>query len=766
MKLFGAPAIELAGGLVTGRGAQGHRLALLAVLALARGRPVTRDKLLALLWPESSPDRARHQLSDGLYIVRSALGPEVIRSAGDDLVLNPDAITSDVGTFEQLLDEGRPEDAVSMVVGPLMDGFHLSDGAEFERWLDEERARLAARYSAALETLAETSEGRGDFVGAASWWRRLAAHDPYGGRVALRLMRALDAAGDRAGALKHARIHATLLREEFDAEPDPDVTAFAERLRVEPPTRGTPEPVTPSLPGQLAAPALATPSPASTTVRRASPARRYALGAAAVLLVVAIAAAVDRARTRGTPPDTARSLAVLPFVNMSPDSTNDYFSDGLSEEIITALSHVDGLRVAARTSSFALRDGNLDVRVIGDTLDVDAVLEGSVRREGNRLRVIAQLIDAKTGYHIWADDYDREMKDVIAVQYEIAKAIAEALELRFPGQPGGRSQTAPNLAAYDLYLRALFFRSRLNEDALEQATYLLDSAIALQPDFALAYAIKTSVVGPRIFFRYIPRDQGVREMRADAERALELDPELAEAHVARGIVALLYEWDWETAERSLRRAIQLNPNYPHGWYELGTYLHAVGRFEEAAEAHARAAALDPLDARAPMLLAVDYTVLGRFDDALAQYERMRQLDPSNAQTLGLGPSLPIGPASVYLAQGRNAEAVDELLRVAALRRATDAELAAMRAAFATSGMPGFWRQWLEMDLRQSGPSINPLRVASLSAAAGDTTRALDWLERAYADRIPGLAFVRWDTAFAGLRSHPRYLRIIQEMNFP
>ena len=773
---------------MTGRATQGHRLALLAVLALARGRSVTRDKLIALLWPESPPERARHQLSDAVYIVRTALGADVIRSTGDDLVLSADAITSDVGKFEQLLDEGRPEVAVDLVAGPLLDGFHLSDGTEFERWLDGERARLTARHATALETLAESSESRGDFVGATSWWRRLAAHDPYAGRVALRLMRALDAAGDRAGALKHARIHAALLREEFETGPDPDVEAFAERLRVEPHTRSVPEPVTPSsrppatppLPIRADASEAGTasiepaptdasvPTPASPTLRRTWPARSYALGAVVVLLVFAIAAAVNLSRARGgASPSAARSLAVLPFVNMSADSANNYFSDGLSEEIITALSRIDGLRVAARTSSFALRDGNLDVRVIGDTLGVDAVLEGSVRREGNRLRVIAQLIDAETGYHIWADEYDREVADVIAVQYEIAKAIAGALRLQLPAaQSAGRARRTPSLAAYDLYLRALYLRSRLNEDALEQATDHLDRAVELEPDFALAYAAKATVIGPRIFYHYIPRDEGVRAMRVAVARALELDPDLGEAHVARGILALFYEWDWVSAERALRQAVQLNPNYPHAWFELANYLHAMGRIEEAAEAQSRAVALDPLDARLPMILAMNYLVLGKFDDALAQYERVRRLDPSNALMLGLGPTIPVGPVRIYLARGRDAEAMEELLRIATLRGATSAEQAAMRNGFAKSGMPGLWRSWLDMDLRQFGNGIDPMRAASLWASAGDTTRALDWLERAYAARIPGLIFVRSDPVFAGLRSHPRFLRIISEMKFP
>ncbi|MDF1504801.1 BTAD domain-containing putative transcriptional regulator, partial [Roseisolibacter sp. H3M3-2] len=244
LKLFGAPVVESAGRPVVGRATQGHRLALLAVLALARGRPVTRDKLTGLLWPESPSDRARAQLSDALYIVRSALGADVVRAAGDDLALNDEAVTSDVAAFERLLDEGKPEDAVALHAGPLLDGFHLADAGELERWIDGERARLGERYAGALEALAAAAEARGDAGAAVGWWRRLASHDPYAGRIALRLMRALEGAGDRAGAIRHARVHAELLRQEFATAPDPAVLALAERLRAEPPAApvATPEP--------------------------------------------------------------------------------------------------------------------------------------------------------------------------------------------------------------------------------------------------------------------------------------------------------------------------------------------------------------------------------------------------------------------------------------------------------------------------------------------------------------------------------------------
>ena len=506
-------------------------MALLAVLALARGRPVTRDRIIALLWPESGSERARPQLSDTLYILRSALNADVVRSVADGLVLNVDAISSDVGLFERLLDEGRLEAAVEQFAGPLLDGFHLSDAVEFERWLDAERTRLGQRYASALESLAHENEVHERFAAAATWWRRLAAHDPYSGRVALRLMRALEAAGDRGAALQHARVHTTLLREELEAEPDADVMAFAERLRLEPPARSAPQvaAVQPARPLPERDPDPAPPTP----VKR--PTRAYASIAAGLVLVLAIVGmyGMRRAGLAAAPP-AARSVGVLPFVNMSPDPDNAYFSDGLSEQIISALSRIDGLRVAARTSSFALRDGKLDVRAIGATLGVAAVLEGSVRKNGQRLRVTAQLIDASTGYHLWSHDYDVELADIVTVQEQIATAIAGALELRLARVETAQDRRTPNLEAYDLYLRGLYLRNTLSADGLRQAAQFFDRAIELEPGFALAYAAKASVVAPLIYFGHVAWEEGVGQQRVLVKRALELDPTLGEAYAGFG----------------------------------------------------------------------------------------------------------------------------------------------------------------------------------------------------------------------------------------
>jgi TolB-like protein/DNA-binding SARP family transcriptional activator len=777
LKLFGTPSIEADGALLTGRAAQGRRMALLAILASARGRPVSRDKIVGIVWPETTIERARAQLSDDLYILRGALGEDVVRSAGDELMLELEAIASDLETFQHLLDEGRPEAAVELFGGPLLDGFHLADSTEFEHWLAAERERLGGRYAEALEAVAERSEAERDFVVAASWWRRLAAQDPFSGRVTLRLMRALDAAGNRADALKHARVHTVLLREEFDAEPDPEIIAFAERLRLEPAARRSPEPS--PLPDAGPAPAsvaarhvaeIAPPIESRTAAPHAAQRPPWRILAAAALLVLVAVVAVRGmpGRSLGGAPPLAQSVAVLPFVNMSADAENAYFSDGLTEQIITALSYIEGLQVAARTSSFALRDGRLDVRAIGETLGVAAVLEGSVRKDGNTIRITAQLIDAASGYHIWAGEYDRELQDVFSVQGEIARAIAGALELRLAAGASRRAaRPQPSLEAYDLYLRGLHQRNSLNRDAMLAAIAYFDSAIAREPDFALAYAAKATVLGPLILFEHIPAENGIRDMREATTRALALDSTLGEAHAALGIVRLFWDWEWEEAERALLRAVELNPSDAHAYHHLANSHRAMGRLDEALATRKRAVELDPVNPRTIILLAADYLIPGQYDSAIAVYRRAHQLDPSHTLFLGrTGPWLPTGPGEVYLWQGRDAEAVDEYVKIATLRGASSGEVDSLRRAFAASGREGFWRRWLEMDLRQSGGKPDPLRIAKLWGRAGDTARSLDWLERAYAEHNPGLVFLQVDPAFAELRSHPRVQRILAAMNFP
>ena len=491
-----------------------------------------------------------------------------------------------------------------------------------------------------------------------------------------------------------------------------------------------------------------------------------ALAAAAVVvtIVVGVVYGVTARRPQGIMPD--HSVAVLPFVSMSAESGTDYFSDGLSEQIISVLGRIPGLRVAARTSSFALRDAKLDIRTIGDTLNVKAVLEGSVRREGSQLRVTAQLIDASTGYHIWSGDYDRQMHEVVRVQDEIARDIARALELRLPiARTQSAGQRTPDLQAYDLYLRALYLRDNYTPEALQQARAYLDRAVELDPNFARAYALKATVLGSAIFWRYIPLEPSTAEMRAAIARALELDPGLGEAYGALGMLKLAFDRDFPAAERALLRAVELNQNDQFAWHVLGNYYSVTGKPIDEVAARARGVAIDPLNPRIGYTLAMAYVNAGMFPDALAQFERMLKLNAMDPIALGFGSGIPAGPSQVYLKQGRYREAVEDYKRVANLRGASREEVDSLHAAFQRGGMPAFWRSWLAFDLRHSGSNPHPVRVATYYALAGDTAQTLDWLERARAEQSIALIFVFANPAFASVREHARFRRIFQQLNF-
>lgn len=789
LKLLGGAAVERSGAQVAGRAARGHRLALLALLA--RGRSLSRDRVLVLLYPESDTDRGRRALSDTLYLIRTGLGDDVLLAPGDELRLNADRMSSDVAEFERLVDEGRLEEAIGIYGGPFLDGFHLAECAEFEQWVDAERARLAARYATALERLAAGSEDAKDWRAAVTWWRRLATLEPGNGRLARRLMLALDAAGDRAGALAHARVHTTLLRAEYDADPDPDLVALTERLRREPVAReesnGADRPVAlahapapagsvlsivSSPPDSSAVPDLfAGPDLSACRAAHRRPRGIRAFAAAAGFAAV-LAGSLVSWRSNGisvgvesaaaAPSPARRSVAVLPFANLSTDAENDYFSDGLAEALIGALGRIEALRVAARTSSFAVGGRGLDVRSIGDTLGVAAVLEGSVRRDGDRLRVSARLADAETGYQLWSEEYDRRLSDIFALQDEIARSIAGALEVKLAaGQPEARR--APTLEAYDLYLRGVFVRNKLTSDGLSRAVQLFDRAIQLDSSYALAFAGKVTALGPLVWYRHLPYAQGVPAMRAAARKALELDEALGEAHVAQGIIHFYFDRDWEAAEREYRRAIDLNASDSHAYHMYANYLIAMGRLDEAIAARRRALELDPLSHRSGMLLGRDLAVAGRYDEAITQYRRAMEIDSTSPLALGTGQEGSFGLADAYAWQGRHTEAFAEYMRLARLEGIREEEIERFRQAYAESGLTGYWRLRLDYELREAGGRAEAMRIASLLARVGDAEQTVRWIERAIDEHAMALPFLGVLPMYDNVRAHPRFRSVLERM---
>lgn len=414
LKLSGGASIEGPDGPLTGRPVQRRRLALLALLALARQRGLSRDKLIGYLWPRSDPEHARHLLSDSVYRINQAVGAEALIAAGDELRLNPERLPSDVREFAEAMSRGDWQRAVELHVGPFLDGFFLTDAVKLERWVDAQRERLARERARALEALAEAAERDARMADAVRWWRALAAHDPYSSRIALRLMRALDRVGDRAAALRLARAHTALLEEELGLAPDAELRAFVAELRA--PSARPP-----------ATPAGRAPTDPRTRVHADGPDSGGAP-----------AGARD---PPGAVRPRRRSVAVMPFANLSADPETAYFADGITEDVIAHLSKIGALRVISRASVRPFRGGEQGLLEIAAALGVGTLLAGSVRRAGDRVRIVARLVDAVTDQCLWAETYDRQLTDIFAIQTEVALRIAAALEAEL--SPDERSRVRP-----------------------------------------------------------------------------------------------------------------------------------------------------------------------------------------------------------------------------------------------------------------------------------------------------------------------------------
>jgi TolB-like protein/DNA-binding SARP family transcriptional activator len=422
--------LERDGAHVGGSAAQRHRIALLALLVVARDCRLPRERVMALLWPDHDTHRARHSLNVALHALRTQLGKEALRSEGGDIQLDLAHVTCDLLEFRQALREGNGSAFLDLYAGPFLDGFYIDGADELSAWREDERARIDAEYVEGLTAYAERLEEAGTWREAAAAWQALwdrARDDP---RYTLRLMRAFEAAGDRPSALRVADEHGDHMEREFDEPIAPAVRSLAELLRQR--SQGElPSVVEPPGPPPLAVPlhaaaAATTSGPDAAAASRAGRRRPWLVGAGALLVVATLVALTNAVGSRDALPSPA-SVAVLPFVDMSAAGDQAYLGDGLTEEILNALTRVRGLNVASRSSAFQFRGDGVDLREVGRTLNVATVVEGSVRQDGERLRVTVQLIDARDGFHLWSEQYDRELRDVFALQEDIAREIASAL---------------------------------------------------------------------------------------------------------------------------------------------------------------------------------------------------------------------------------------------------------------------------------------------------------------------------------------------------
>jgi serine/threonine protein kinase/tetratricopeptide (TPR) repeat protein len=451
-----------------------------------------------------------------------------------------------------------------------------------------------------------------------------------------------------------------------------------------------------------------------------------------------------------------KAIAVLPLKNMSADPENEYFADGMTEEIINALGKLPGIHVASRTSSFAFKGKEVDVREIGEKLGVTSVLEGSVRKVGNKIRITAQLINVENGYHLWNETYDRQLEDVFAVQDEISKAIVDALKLRLTAEQAQVAAPTKNLEAYTLYLKGRFFFAKLSEPALRRSLDLFQQALALDPALARAYA-GIADAWCNLADDWVAPDDAYPRAKGAAERALQRDPDLAEAITSIGKVLGWHEWKFAEAEEKLARAVQLAPNYAEAHYVHATLLPSVGRLQDGIERMRKALLLDPLSVHYSEWLTRFIMYDRDWDAAIEQGVRTMEMDEicHRAQHY-------IGAA--YIAKGNPKLALDWFRRAQAMERAPRSWDAQIVRALAVLGEKEEAEDILNRLEEESKKQYMRGEILAMGyAAIGDLDKAFALLERAYQDRSAGLLYLHLDPAYEALRKDARYADLVRRI---
>jgi len=481
--------------------------------------------------------------------------------------------------------------------------------------------------------------------------------------------------------------------------------------------------------------------------------RRFTWRMAAVAIVIMLVAAglwMGIPRKRADLPSETPSLAVLPFVDMSLEKDQEYFADGLAEELLNTLSRVPGLRVVGRTSSFQFKGKNEDLRIIGQKLNASKILEGSVRRESGRVRVTAQLINASDGFHLWSETYSYEMKDIFAIQDQIARSVTEALKWTLIGEAAPSQQTA-NGDAYNAYLLGQYYSGRRSIEDLRNGIDYLNRAVRLDPDYAAAWVALAVAHVRQADWGYIPPDEGYREANAAAQRALKLNPDLAMAHSALGWIRMNHEWDWEGARRSFRRSLELEPANAKVLGNAAALFVVLGQLEEGISMMRRVVQRDPLNLSAHLSLGTYAYYAGHLEEAAVALGKALELNPD-------GGGIHIALGLIRLAEMRPQEALD------AIDQETDPgwRLFGHALAYQALGREQDSKASLA-ELIAGHQSDSAYQISEVYSYWGDPDQAFKWLERAYAQRDGGLPLINVDPLMRSMKDDPRYRPLIGKL---
>jgi len=458
---------------------------------------------------------------------------------------------------------------------------------------------------------------------------------------------------------------------------------------------------------------------------------------------------------------TSPSIAVLPSVDMSPEKDQEYFCDGMAEELTSALTKVKGLQVASRTSAFQFKGKGYDIREIGEKLKVQTVLESSVRKAGNRLRITAQLISVSDGYHIWSDKYDRDMEDIFVIQDEISLEIVDKLKVKLLKEEKDVlvKRYTDNIEAYNLYLKGRYFWNRRYEGGLQKGIDCFQQAVNKDPFYAIAYAGIADCYNLIGEYGFLSPKEAYSKAKWAAEKALEIDDTLAEAHTSRAWIFLFYDWDFPAAEREFKRAIDLRPNYgtAHAWYAL--YLALIERFDEAIAEVKCAQELDPLSLIINATVGLIFYFARKSDEAIEQYHKALDIDPNFSLTyFFLGGS--------YIEKAMWEEAIAAFQKLVILSEGSPYAVGALGTAYAISGQKDEALKMLDQLSELSKEKhVLSFYKAIIHTGLGAKDQAFKHLEKAYLERESFMAYLKVWPLFDSLRSDHRYKALLKKVGF-
>ncbi len=456
-----------------------------------------------------------------------------------------------------------------------------------------------------------------------------------------------------------------------------------------------------------------------------------------------------------------KSIAVLPFVDMSPNKDQEWFCDGISDAILNALTHIGNLRVPGRTSSFSFKGKDTNFAEIGRQLNVESVLEGSIVKSGNRLRITAQLIKADDGFHLWSETYNRETEDVFPLIEEISLKIVEALKIDLLSNEKAaiEKRYTENIEAYNLYLQGRYYWNQRTEEGLKKAIELFQQAVEQDPTFALAYAGLADSYNLLSLYGPFPANEVMPKAKASALKALEIDNTLAEAYTSLAFYRFSYEWDWEGADIEFKKAIELNPGYPtaHHWY--AEYLSATGKLNESIAEMKRALELDPLSPIIARDLGEKFYYMRRFDEAIEQFKKTLEMYPN------FSPAYLI-LSRAYAQKGMYEEAIDSFQKAREIPGYTG-QPSGLGYIYAISGERDKAEQILHALIKQKKEEfISSGRIAIIYAGLGETDKAFEWLEKACEEHTYFVSHLKVGPQWDSLRSDPRFKALLKKMGLP